>query len=666
MLEKDDCIPSAPRTTAASDSATKMDHNSRQLFMATPPVSSTPHSQRRSPSYARGRAPSVVAGDTDNQAAVVSRRAVHKSAKSATLAQEPVSEPISLRASPEPTQTDQQGHYVGPASGVSFLLRVQRRVYQTLKFPPSSSIFTFGDAPLPDFDLSFFVLPPKDVTRQLLVRYFDFAVPTHRFLHRPTVEAWFEDLYTSTGCMSNRDEAPARTALLFMVFAQASLYMTEPATDSHHDTMADISSRYFLAAEHQLQKERGQVRLASVQARLAQCFWLLSQSRINHCWTLFGTTAHLALAIGLNRGKKTEAQGRPLAGSIETECRRRTFWCAYTLDKYLAAALGRPRTFHEDDIDQELPSCIDDSDLERAAADPKPSSGQPLMLGAVAHIRLSRINDGILKDLYPIWPLSTSTRLKVAAQYSTRLRNWYTEMAEFLDSSRINTSMLLPIYQRQRHVLNLAYWHATILTQRPFLLNKFGATRTSANTTQVEDRVKDCLQAALNICDLVDELISARMMFKAFWFTSYYAFCAAVVLYVFSIQQKSNITEAPDRHLAVAIRCQEQMSMIAEEHSLARRYCLVLDELRKEAIRHSERSVDEQAMVVIDHVQSQQFGNLGPQDAVLGEAAAGLGHHPLTSDVSDIKGFDASPGSSLYDMSGWGTFDSMASKQAAA
>lgn len=464
-------------------------------------------------SYARGRAPSVIG---DDQAALARPTlTVDSSTKSNNPAPEPVSEPLSLRASPEPTQTDQQGHYVGPASGVSFLLRVQRRVYQTLKFPPSSSIFTFGDAPLPDFDVSFFVLPPKDVTRQLLVRYFDFAVPTHRFLHRPTVEAWFEDLYTFNGCMSSRDEAPARTALLFMVFAQASLYMTEPATDAHHDKMADVSSRYFLAAEHQLQKERGQVRLASVQARLAQCFWLLSQSRINHCWTLFGTTAHLALAIGLNRGKKTEVQGR--TGKVETECRRRTFWCAYTLDKYLAAALGRPRTFHEEDIDQELPSCIDDADLEQVGSMPKAHTGQPLMLGAVAHIRLSRINDGILKDLYPIWPLSTSVRLKVTAQYSTRLRNWYQEMAEFLDSSRINTSLLLPIYQRQRHVLNLAYWHATILTHRPFLLNKFGATRTSANTTQVEDRVKECLQAALNICDLVDELISAKMMFKAFW-----------------------------------------------------------------------------------------------------------------------------------------------------
>ena len=37
---------------------------------------------------------------------------------------------------------------------------------------------------------------------------------------------------------------------------------------------------------------------------------------------------------------------------MELESRRRLFWCAYSLDKYLAAALGRPRTFKDEDIDQ--------------------------------------------------------------------------------------------------------------------------------------------------------------------------------------------------------------------------------------------------------------------------------------------------------------------------
>jgi hypothetical protein len=105
------------------------------------------------------------------------------------------------------------------------------------------------------------------------------------------------------------------------------------------------------------------------------------------------------------------------------------------------------------------------------------------------------------------------------------------------------------------------------------------------------------------------------------------------------------------------------MSMIAEEHSLAKRYCLVLDELRKEAIRHSEQPLDDQTMVAAsgDETQAHDFDSLGPEEAVLDETV-GLGHHPLASDVHDMNRFDASPSSSLYGTSSWGSFDSMVSQ----
>ena len=105
---------------------------------------------------------------------------------------------------------------------------------------------------------------------------------------------------------------------------------------------------YFAASENHLLKETGSVRLASIQARLAQCFYLLSESRVNHCWSLFGTTGRLALAIGLHRRWRREA----ISDHIESECRKRVFWCAYSLDIYLSAALGRPKIFHDEDIDQ--------------------------------------------------------------------------------------------------------------------------------------------------------------------------------------------------------------------------------------------------------------------------------------------------------------------------
>ena len=125
------------------------------------------------------------------------------------------------------------------------------------------------------------------------------------------------------------------------------------------------STRYFLAAEHQLTKEKGPIRLTSAQARLTQCYYLLTQSRINHCWSLFGTVSHLILALGLNRTTRS-AKINDQSRAIEVECRRRTFWCAYTLDAFLSVALGRPRSFHDDDINAELPACLDDDELTKS------------------------------------------------------------------------------------------------------------------------------------------------------------------------------------------------------------------------------------------------------------------------------------------------------------
>lgn len=65
--------------------------------------------------------------------------------------------------------------------------------------------------------------------------------------------------------------------------------------------------------------------------------------------------------MGLHRCRRPN----PASGCnfIDVETSRRTFWNAYSLDNYLCIALGRPRIFHDDDIDQELPSCADDADI---------------------------------------------------------------------------------------------------------------------------------------------------------------------------------------------------------------------------------------------------------------------------------------------------------------
>ncbi|KAF2650438.1 transcriptional regulatory protein GAL4 [Lophiostoma macrostomum CBS 122681] len=563
--------------------------------------------------------------------------------------------------SPDPSQTDLQGHYIGPASGVSFLLRVQKRLEQAMSFSDPTSIFTFGDAPLhpPEYDPSFCMMLPRDDAQRLVDRYFDFAMPTYRFLHRPTIQDWFAEFYDTLGVMRNTRSAPTKVALLFMVFAQGRVYMP----DSDRPGPSDLSARYYLAAEHQLSREKGSVRLASVQARLLQCFYLLTQSRINHCWSLFGTVSRLGLAIGLNRSKRPDRTNG--LGYVEAECRRRTFWCSYTLDAYLSSALGRSPSFHDEDIDTELPACIDDSQLTADRMDVSSlDGGQSVMLAPLAHFKLARIVSKILRNLYSIKPISFNRRVVLTDRISKDLSDWRVELARFLDADYFSTSFLVPIFQRQRNVLNLTYWHAVILTHRPFLLDSLARPPRQDRSTEPEDSqttesVQQCLVAAMNTVKTLDEMTSKRQVFRAYWITAYFGFTANIVLYLFVITKRASSAEVYREYLSAATRCQFQISAMAEKGSLPERYCLVLEELRNEALRQTERAHSSTM-----HLERMDDGSQehGFQTASMAMDANSHSTENLmdfmedaTVDLNDI------PDSVNSDYAGWDQFASMVS-----
>lgn len=68
---------------------------------------------------------------------------------------------------------------------------------------------------------------PRDDAQRVIDRYFDFAMPTYRFLHRPTIQEWFVEFYDTFGTMRDEQKAPAKLALLFMVFAHGTVYMPD-------------------------------------------------------------------------------------------------------------------------------------------------------------------------------------------------------------------------------------------------------------------------------------------------------------------------------------------------------------------------------------------------------------------------------------------------------
>ena len=145
-------------------------------------------------------------------------------------------------------------------------------------------------------------------------------------------------------------------------------------------------------------------------------------------------------------------------------------------------------------------------------------------MASVAHNTLAKIISNILRDLYSIRAPSLAARVPLTAKHSLALINWRKRLSRFLDADGIDTSLLIPLFQRQRNVLNLAYYHALILVHRPFLLSNFASlssrnerSRGAPGTADMDKSVSDCLDAAMSIAGIVDELMQGNQLYRAFW-----------------------------------------------------------------------------------------------------------------------------------------------------
>ena len=216
--------------------------------------------------------------------------------------------------------------------------------------------------------------------------------------------------------------------------------------------------------------------------------------------------------------------------------------------------------------------------------------------------RLSRIISGICNDMYSIHPKSLEERLAHAGQRTAELKAWKDSLPAFLEPTRVDPSILVPIFQRQSTVLTLAYAHALILANRQFLLSNFvDLTRPAASTDErVELHIEECVDAALVAVNTVSTFVENGMFYRTFWFSQYISFCAIATLYVYAIRlyQKQRVpTEAMDLDKAsvfskrghmecfeTAEKCRMLIASKTESNSPSRRYGIILDELGRQVL----------------------------------------------------------------------------------
>lgn len=279
-----------------------------------------------------------------------------------------------------------------------------------------------------------------------------------------------------------------------------------------------------------------------------------------------------------------------------------------------------------------------------------------------------------------------SLRIELAAKYSKDIREWRSGLSRFLDADGLDGSILIPLYQRQRNVLNLAYYHAVLLIHRPFLLSNFASlsnidTRPgSVSNVSTTQNILQCLEGAMGIVRIVDDLYNGRQIFRAFWFTQYYAFCAVVVLYIYRIQQHIVEPGKCEGYFTAGQKCQAQLSALSDTDCLSKRYCLVLEELRLEAARQTGKAAGPLASPPKTHNITNTIDSA--IDPNLSNLSAGTLQVPASTPQSDTSPSFAAPfydtnnnlptpesavfssswvpnSNFMADLTSWGQFDSL-------
>ncbi|PWY67839.1 hypothetical protein BO83DRAFT_429458 [Aspergillus eucalypticola CBS 122712] len=495
-----------------------------------------------------------------------------------------------LDASVRRGSVDGTGQYWGPSSAHSFLGRVVEDLHASPSKPiapaqdpdgsATVSIFSHGDRVVPEVHLSDFVWPGQAKARSLIRRYFEFAAPTYRVLHQPTIHPLVQRLYQDypEGNRIGSQLDVASQAVVLLLLSTAAMFRVDEdgrMRDADEDGWRN-SELYYAQAEHLLSLETGAPTLASVQARFLMVLYLLSSSRAQKAWFVFGTTVQLMMALGLhNRWARRHHEEEE--NLVQQECQRRLVWCSYTLDKYLSVILGRPRLWHDEDLDGDLPTRVNDEDL--TTRERRLSRCDCVMDAPVFHAILAQILTQAAKEPYVLSGLSDWTEVETIQGLCGKVAKWQAELPPFL-SGVIQPSSLVPVFRRQLTVLQLARHHALMFITRPLLLLDYGQMWPE-HRSSYRYHLHLCLTAAREAIELILGFVREDELFPAFWYSQYIAFNALSIIYLYLIQVRRN--RLPSASLDF-VRSPEH-TLHAARNAPSWKYSVILQGLRHELAR---------------------------------------------------------------------------------
>jgi hypothetical protein len=194
--------------------------------------------------------------------------------------------------------------------------------------------------------------PPLDMARQLMMVYFKVWHPLFPFLHGPSFLRAMELLYSDShgaerhthanvSSMSKDHRNACWTTIFQCVFNLAGHLQPDLALPPECQIKSPGSMHALLAILTRRQD------LPALQALLAAQLYLVAKMSLRTASTVGGCILRSMLHAGLHRCPFRYKE----LSTHDRQLRKRIFWCAYAVDRYLSQALGLPLGIQDSDID---------------------------------------------------------------------------------------------------------------------------------------------------------------------------------------------------------------------------------------------------------------------------------------------------------------------------
>ncbi|KAI8966227.1 fungal-specific transcription factor domain-containing protein [Daldinia sp. FL1419] len=425
---------------------------------------------------------------------------------------------------------------------VPFLPRPPRPVgVLTLDSPrPPSSSRAPPSRPTPPYDF-----PSKERALALCSESLNNATCLLRIVHIPSFYKILDDLYekpTSAAGTENK----RNIALAYSVMALGCMYNIPESDDSEtppYKVAMDEAIKYYSGARAILQDITECRDLTSLQALLFMILFIQSISNLSTCYGFVGIALRSALRMGLHR-HLPHIKLNP----IEAETRRRVFYICRQMDTYVSALLGFPLLLNDEDIDQPLPTPVDDEYITKDKILRPPPQTPSFLEAFNAHVRLMDILGKVVKNVYPLKGMDQSEAEGSGQPYASyvisygkikeiekELQRWNEDLP---DAWRPNPIGAVEVV-RVRNLLRFTYAHIQMVLYRPFL--HYVSPRITADK-DVNERAYACgaagVSVARNIVHIGSEMRKQVSLVGPYWFTLFTEFFAIITLVFFVLENK--------------------------------------------------------------------------------------------------------------------------------